>query len=325
MDRFDRIYALDRLLRHARRPIASSVLADKLECSRATLFRTIEDLRDHLGAPLVYDRDRNGYRYDHEQHTHQYELPGLWFNPSELHALLVIQHLLANLQPGFLERDLAPLRDRIEKILDQEGSGKDEITERVRILHAAARAAGQYFPTIADALMRRRRLHIEYHGRERDTITKRDLSPQRIVHYRNNWYLDAWCHHRNGLRSFAIDRIRKCRLLDTSASEIERQALDDHFASAYGIFSGQAKHTAILRFSPHAARWVADEQWHPRQKGQFIADGGYELHVPYGDPRELTGDILRYGPEVEVIAPKTLRVTLAERLNEAARKYIITR
>lgn len=321
MDRFDRIYALDRLLRQARRPVASSVLAEKLECSRATLFRTIEDLRDHLGAPLVYDRARNGYHYDQGQQSHQYELPGLWFTPSELYALLVIQHLLANLQPGLLGRDLAPLRTRIESILEQEGFDKGEVADRVRILHIAARPAGVHFPAVADALMRRKRLHIEYRGRERDTVTERDVSPQRLVHYRDNWYLDAWCHQRKGLRSFSVDRIRKCRVLDDCAGDIEQRKLDAHFTSAYGIFAGRPKHTTLLRFSPHAARWVADEHWHPEQKGQFTADGGYELRIPYGDTRELIGDILRYGPEVEVIAPGTLRAEVAERLRRAARRY----
>ncbi len=321
MDRFDRIYALDRLLRQTRRPVSAETLQAKLECSRATLFRAIEDMRDHLGAPLAYDRALNGYHYDTRAGEHPYELPGLWFNASELYALLVIQRLLANLQPGLLERDLAPLRARIEKMLGHESLKKSDIADRVRILHIAARPTGEHFSATADALMRRRRLRIAYHGRERDTVTERDVSPQRLIHYRDNWYLDAWCHRRDALRSFSIDRIRHCRILVNYSKEIGQRELDNHFASAYGIFAGEPKHTAVLRFSARAARWVADEHWHPAQKGQFLADSGYELHVPYGDSRELVMDILRYGPEVEVIGPKALRAEVAERLGQAAQRY----
>jgi proteasome accessory factor C len=320
MDRFDRIYALDRLFRQARRPIPLKVLMEKMECSRATLFRTMEDLRDHLGAPLVYDRARDGHWYD-PQAEHQYELPGLWFNASELYAMLIIQHLLSTLRPGLLEGQLAPFRSRIEHILQSEGFGNSELPKRVRILQMSARPEGEWFGAVASALVRRKRLHIRYHGRERDEITERDVSPQRLVYYRDNWYLDAWCHERKGLRSFAVDRIRQCATLDYAAKEIGQSELDAYYASAYGIFSGKPRHTAVLRFSPRASRWVADERWHPGQSGHYLTDGGYELHVPYGDPRELIMDILRYGPEVEVIAPKTLRESVAERLRTAMDIY----
>jgi len=51
------------------------------------------------------------------------------------------------------------------------------------------------------------------------------------------------------------------------------------------------------------ARWVADEQWHPRQTGRFLEGGRYELQVPYSDPCERVMDILKFGAEVEVVAP----------------------
>jgi predicted DNA-binding transcriptional regulator YafY len=319
VDRFDRIYVLDRLLRQARRPISLKGLMDKLECSRATVFRAMEDLRDHLGAPLVYDRARDGYWYDAK--ARQYELPGLWFSASELYALLVIQHLLGNLRPGLLEQQLAPLRARIEDILRSEGFGGSELPKRVRLLQMAARPESEWFGTVASALVRRRRLFIQYHGRARDETSERDVSPQRLVYYRDNWYLDGWCHQRNALRSFAVDRIRRCAGLDQAAKEVDREDLDDYYATAYGIFSGKPVHVAVLRFSAHAARWVADEHWHPQQSGQRLTDGAYELRVPYGDPRELIRDILRYGADVEVAAPKELRKEVAARLREAASLY----
>jgi predicted DNA-binding transcriptional regulator YafY len=131
MDRFDRIYALHRLLRQARRPVPTAVLMEKMECSRATLYRAIEDLRDRLGAPLVYDRGRGGHFYDHGQAIQQYELPGLWFNASELSALLVIHRLLVGLQPGLLEQHLTPLRARLEQILASKRLHGGEIQRRV--------------------------------------------------------------------------------------------------------------------------------------------------------------------------------------------------
>ena len=120
MDRFDRIYRLHRIFRSARHPVSRKTLEEKLECSRATVNRAIEDLRDFLWAPLRYDRLRNGYYYDEKDGERPYELPGLWFNASELYALLATQKLLAGVGPGLLDGFLAPLRKRIEHILANE-------------------------------------------------------------------------------------------------------------------------------------------------------------------------------------------------------------
>jgi predicted DNA-binding transcriptional regulator YafY len=63
VDRFDRSYHLHKGLRAARRPLTCRQLQQRLECSRATVMRLIEDLRDFLGAPLVYDRHACGYHF----------------------------------------------------------------------------------------------------------------------------------------------------------------------------------------------------------------------------------------------------------------------
>ena len=125
-----------------------------------------------------------------------------------------------------------------------------------------------------------------------------------IKYCRDNWYLDAWCHTRKALRSFAVERIHECHILKVPTKDIAEKILETHYAAAYGIFAGKPKHTAVLRFTAERARWVAEEQWHPQQQGTFLADGGYELRIPYADSRELVMDILKHGAEVEVIAPE---------------------
>jgi predicted DNA-binding transcriptional regulator YafY len=230
--------------------------------------------------------------------------------------------LLDSLQPGLLTPYIAPLRDRLYSLLTHRRCGNPEIADRIRILQMASRPTEMTrFRQVAGAVLQRHQMRILYHGRERDRTTERIVSPQRLVYYRSNWYLDAWCHLRNALRSFALDRLQPVATLDDPAREIPAERLDAHFTGGYGIFAGAPKQTAHLRFSPDASRWVADEQWHPQQRGIVLADGGYELHVPYSDARELIMDILKYGPEVEVISPPALRQMARERLSAALGNY----
>lgn len=320
MDLVDRIYRLDRILRQARVPVSRAALQERLECSRATVGRIIEEMRDFLGAPIEYDRSARGYRYA-ETEDGPYELPGLWFNASELHSLLAAHQLLANAQPGLLEGDLAPLLARIERILKTRGIERGEASRRVRILRMAARRlAPECFRTVAGAVISRYRLHLTYHGRARNERTERQVSPQRLTHYRDNWYLDAWDHGCRALRSFSVDRILTAKLLARKAKDIADARLDEHFAAAYGIFAGKPKHKALLHFSGESARWVADEVWHPDQKGHFD-DGHYFLEIPYADPRELVRDILKHGADVTVVSPAVLRDQVGTCLQEALRNY----
>jgi len=241
------------------------VLQERLECSRATIIRIIRDMRDCLGAPIEYDRDASGYHYNRAD-GQPYELPGLWFKASELHALLTVQRLLAELQPGLLESHIAPLRERIERILKSRNNSQGDTKSRIRILSMASRRVDPaHFPIVADAVLRRKRLNIIYHGRVDNKTTERVISPQRLAHYRDNWYLDAWDHTKRALRSFSIDRLRHVQALGKPAKEISESKLNVHFASAFGIFAGKPKHTAVLRFTPERSRWVADETWHPKR------------------------------------------------------------
>jgi len=320
MDRFDRIFELNRILQGARRPVSRQRLQDELECSRATVKRLIEDMRLYLNAPIVYDREYNGYRYDPGEGA-MYELPGLWFNASELHALLTVQQLLAGVQPGLLDQHLKPLQKRIAALLELQRPGSDGLADRVRILQMASRRVGPQFLTVAGALAQCQRLQIRYFNRGADAHSDRSVSPQRLTYYRDNWYLDAWCHLREGLRTFALDAIETAAPLEEPAIEVAEAELDRHYASSYGIFAGLPDQVAVLRFSPERARWVAKEQWHRDQQGRFLEDGSYELAIPYSNQLELLMDVLKYGPDVEVIAPGGLRAAVQQRLRDALGRY----
>lgn len=321
MDRLQRIYKLNRTISARRHPVPRTTLEKELECSRATVNRIIQEMRLYFNAPIEYDRECGGYFYDTKDGK-AFELPGVWFNAAELHALLATQQLLEQMQPGLLDSHLKPVKELIEKLLATGQHDSGEIAKRMRILRMAGRnTSNEHFQNVAGALLQRKRLAIRYHSRSDDAETQREISPQRLTHYRDNWYLDAWCHQRSALRSFAVDRLRETKALEKRAKDIAEKELDEHFASSYGIFAGKPKYTAVLRFTPKRTRWVADEHWHPQQQGRILEDGSYELRIPYSDPRELAMDILKHSPDVEVIEPELLRQLLKEQLRAALGRY----
>jgi predicted DNA-binding transcriptional regulator YafY len=319
MDRTERFYRIQQLLRQNRHVAVDRFLRE-LEVSLATFKRDLEYMRSRLNIPILWDREIGGYRFDKADGAQ--ELPGLWFSAPEIYALLTMQRLLENLEPGLLGQHIAPLLERLKAAIGSADHSAEQIQNRVRILHLAKRTMPlRHFQLAARALLERKRLRVIYYTRTRDEETQRDVSPQRLVHYRENWYLDAWCHLRQGIRSFAVDAIRDAEMLDEKASDVGETELNEVLASGYGIFSGRDVAWAKLRFTPERARWVATEQWHPQQRSHFEEDGSYVLEVPYSDERELAMDILRHGPEVKVLAPEELRQKVRETLRTALDLY----
>lgn len=306
MDRYERINALHRLLKSARYPVTVARLQEELGCSRATVYRDLAFLRDALMAPVEGDGEA-GFRYQSAENE-RFELPGLWLSSEELHALLASQHLLARTGGGVLSSVLAPLQQRIESLLATQAGASSWPVERVRVIpHRGRKLDEASFRTVASGVLERKQLSFEYRARSTDEATRRTVSPQRITHYRDNWYLDAWDHSREAVRSFAVDRIHKARVVDEAARDIPDSELDEQLGAGYGIFSGAPKGWATIVFSAKAARWVADEHWHSRQQGRFLADGRYELKVPYSVSRELLMDVLHYGSDAEIVEPQSLR------------------
>ena len=322
MDRFTRIFELHKILSSRHTPISRRDLEEKLESNRSTIKRTIEEMRNFLGAPIIYDRAQNGYYYDRQQGTHPYEIPGLWFSSSELYALITTQKLLSDIQPGLLDDSIKAFRQRIQTLLKHMGTESTELDRRVKILQTEARPTDiEDFRKLVTALIHRRQVKVIYHGRQRDQLTERMVSPQRLIYYRDNWYLDGWCHLRQGLRTFSLDRIKPTFIDDTKALEYSDKELDEHFTRTFGIYAGPATEAAHLIFGSEAAKWVADEHWHPQQQGRILPDGRYELKIPYGNPTELIREILKFGPDVEVIAPLSLRQQIIDRLQETVEQY----
>jgi len=313
MNRTERFYQIDQLL-HDKRVVSIEHFLEALCISRATFKRDIEYMRERLHAPIVWDRDAGGYRFTSESGVGpRYELPGVWFSAGEMYALLAAQKLLSDIEPGLLAPHLAPLQARLAATLEASGHPADQITQRKRLLSLGKRKVEpRFFAQIANALLTRRQIEISAWNRGRNEVDVRTISPQRLVHYRDNWYLDAWCHWRQALRSFSVDAIQHLSTQTAVARDISEADMEAHFRSAYGIFAGAAKATAVLIFTPERARWVEKEHWHRDQKGEMLADGSYRLSVPYADERELLMDIQRHAAQVRVEGPGGLRDKVAD-------------
>lgn len=327
MSQTERIHQIVHLLETSRQPVPLARFLDELEISRATFKRDLEYLRDRLGAPIEWRRpgpDRPaGYVLSAgaSDDTRPLSIRGIWFNQSEIYALLMMHQLATRMEPGLISTESQGLLARITHLLGRAEDDPKALLSRIQIMHSATkRRPSAWFPVIARATVRRRRLRLTYYTRSRDRTSERLVSPQRLLHYRENWYLIAWCHRAGGLRLFALDAIRQAQAEKRAARGVSEAQVDRLVGSGFGIFGGDVTQKARLRFTPTAARWIGDEIWHPDQHQRWDGDH-LILEVPFSDARELLMEILRHGADVEVLAPASLRAETARVIEASLRQY----
>lgn len=318
MNRLERFYKMHSLFQR-RQGVSLKELANHFELSESSIKRDIRYLRDFFNAPLIYDRQKGGYTY-HPEAT-PFELPGFWLTPQELLALRIMQDVI-DAEPGTgLSALLAPLKNKLEALLLRHGYDPTAIAQAIHVLPLYGRQLPQgVFSTICDELINRRVLVICYHNRSDDQQKHRRIHPQRLLHYRDNWYLVAFCELRRQLRIFSLDRITIIEQTTDSGRQMPEEEITNRIGEGFGLFLGKPDKTAVLRFFQPNARWIANETWH---RGQTLTREGDDLilTLPYSDPTELVREILRQGAGVRVEAPEELRAEVIQALSGAISRY----
>lgn len=298
--------------------IEISKLAKLYECSEKTVRRDLQVLIEECNAPWFI---HNSQIFKDQSKSHTIEIHGYWFTKQEIESLFALNQIIEQLSPGGLKTQLHPFQEKLHQLLKTEVTGKN-LTQFVKLIEISdSHIPESIFQTITQAFAEQKQLKITYWIRSRDEYSERTISPQQLVRYKDNWKLDAWCHLKSDLRTFALEAIQEIELLNQTRHVTPQEALKNHFQSSYGIFAGKADKQAILKFSPFIARWVKDEHWHPQQISLWDIDGSYQLQIPYCKDEELIQDILQYAEHIEVIAPQELRQKIKQKLQKTLEKY----
>lgn len=313
MQASDLIQQLHRLLKQQPEGLNQISLMTTLSTSPDQLQQALAQLKDEHGAPLEFNSEQRLWRYRPD--GTDFELPGLSLTAGELRSLITVITLLDDLNDGISADVLGDSARQIEAMMRSHGLNPADMKRRVRILSASqSKVNNRIYRQVSDALFSRQRIDIRYVARDQ-SISERTVSPQTLVYYRDHWYLDAWCHRRQQMRTFMLSRISSAVVLSEAAEEFADELLEHHFHNSYGIFSGEETEKAEIIFLPGAAHLVAQLRWHPDAEGHWDGDQ-YHLMLPFNDSRELLRDLLSYAPDVVIKAPESLRAAYRKRLQD---------
>jgi predicted DNA-binding transcriptional regulator YafY len=295
-------------------------LSERFEISEKQAQRDIEFIRDRLSAPLLYNPDKRGYEFGDDG----YELPPIWFNEDELLALCLALRLAATIPDRQLKNSLCEL---LEKFLSfrflASPPSLTDIKEKVSVKNIEYyRVKEEIFHQVMDSLFHNEAMKISYYSPHKRELTERVIQPLHLLSYMGSWHLIAFCTLKEELRDFSLSRIRT---IGPASGKIhlppQVPPIKEYLRKNFGLMSGNESIEVCLRFAPGVAEWISEQVWHAGQEAYPNEDGSICLKFPVADFREVRGEILKYGANVEVLSPLKLRDEIKNEIEKMSRLY----
>jgi predicted DNA-binding transcriptional regulator YafY len=305
--------------------IAVDDAARELGCAVRTIWRDLRVLED-AGFPIYDEPQADGRRSVWRiQEDFRLRLP-LKLSLSELAALVMSRELIA--PAGLLGSVVGSAFEKIEGVLSRDALKLLEQmrdTVGVRSLGAKLQApSAEDVRAVQSAVMDQRRLRLRYYSMSRDEVTDRQVDPYHLTLFEGGFYVVGYCHLREALRVFAIERIRE---LETLGTRFERPSDFDaakHLEGAWGIVRGDVVRVKVV-FTRAVARYVRERLWHPTQQFHDLDAGRLEMTLRVADTLEVRRWILGFGPEAEVREPAALREAVRRQAEALAAKLVPAR
>jgi proteasome accessory factor C len=311
------LFRLHRLLTQSKGGLTQERILDEMRVSRPTFFRLIKDLRENFNAPIEYNRRDQIYKYSENAIL---DLPASWLSHEQLTLLLALMDGITHGNNGALAPLMISLQEQLSLWSVRIGSDITLWKNKIQFVSMGERIVQKnILETTLKAVLIKKRLSILYNSILSDKNSERpwrSVSPIGLVRYRDNWYLDAYCHLREAFRSFSLAQIEKIVLIDERAVKVNSLEAKAFFADAYGIFNGKANFKAVVVFEGVAAQLASRETWHPEQVTEWRSNGQWCLKFPYGDSRELVRDICRWADGLVSVNPPALKKAVVQALRQ---------
>ena len=329
MARGDQLSRQWRLLHLIDRPQGVTVedAARDLGCAVRTVWRDVNAL-EKAGMPLYPERAADGYKSVWRVREEFKQRLPLKMTLGELAALVMSRELMAPLGASVLGPAATAAFDKIQAVLSRDALKLlDAMRERLGVRALGAKLqqpAAEHLPLIHHALHESRTLRIRHYSPQRDEETERDIDPYHLTWFDGGLYLVAWCHLRQAMRIFAVERMRDVALLRRTFTVRPGFDADAYLGKAWGIVQGELVTVKVV-FAKSLARYIRERLWHPSQKLRDLPDGRLEMTLQVADTLEVRRWILGYGVDAEVLAPENLREVLRAEAETLAARRTLTR
>jgi len=316
---FHRLHKIDTQIRSGTFP-GIDYLAEMTEVHPRTIHRDLEYIRSEWKAPLKFDKSRKGYYYTEAT----WSIPAIQLSEQELLALLIAKNAILHYAGVPYETHLRQAFQKITEMLPDDGSiNLGDVEDIFAFRFGAVRQVEpEILNTVSKALQNRRSLKINYYAAGKDEHSERALDPYLLDNLRGDWYLVGFCHLRQDLRVFSLNRIKNCIMLPGTFTVPADFSYREYIKHAFGILRSDAPVEIAVELYGFEARLARERIWHESQRIEEKADGSIVIHLRVTGVEEVKRWVLSSGKDARVLEPGWLAKELEDEHCAAAARYM---
>lgn len=291
--------------------ILARELAERCETTERTIYRDLE-LLSASGFPLTNQGHGKGYTF-----IGNFSLYPLNWTEQETLAFSMLPTLLQQVKDP-LPKDFFSAYEKVMAASYKEKSVKidllQQVVEVIQLgMPANNREQPNYLFPVIDAILRKKTIKAIYHTQSRNETTERLIDPYYVVPREFRFYLVGFCHQKKEMRTFRLSRFQKIEITDQGYERIDFN-LRSYLKNTWSIERGDQNIDFKVRFSPNVARYVKEEEMFIMPRMTDLEDGSLLFEVTLNNDREFLQWLNQYGPEVEILEPKSYREKMKDML-----------
>ncbi|MEI6780779.1 MAG: YafY family protein [Verrucomicrobiota bacterium] len=294
----------------------ASTLASRFEVCTKSIHRDLEFMRDRLQLPIQYDGSRFGYYYTEPVQA----FPTMQITEGELFALVVAERALQQYRGTSFEKPLLSALQKLEQALpDTISLSLTDVEQTISFRTSSEPILDlEVFDALAKATTSRRQLELTYRKPGQPQAEKRIVDPYHLANINGEWFLFAFDHLRNDLRTFVPARIKAIRPTGKTFERRQKFSLDKRLRGSFGVQSGKGEFDVVIRFHERVADYIREKKWHESQRLSELKGGGVELQLELSSLAEVGRWVLSWGGDAVVVRP----TELAQSVQRAAQRVL---
>lgn len=293
-------------------------LVKKLEVSRRTILRNIEELRNYYYAPIEYDREKKGYYYTDDT----FFVKNVLLSEGEVVAL-------AGILPLLERYDNTPLKDTLEKVYDTISQMlPDQIEVQTSLLNNVQFISDpipniepDVFEKLFNAIKTHKAISFGYRKISSTEYTPHsNIDPYKIYCQKGDWYVVAYSHTHERFNTYHLSRMKDIILLDEFKPDPDYEK-KVHIDPNFGIWNNDAPFQKIeLQFDKSINTYILERTWHKNQKCKQNKDGSVYLSFESNQIQETLFWVLSFADSVQILNPPELKELYKEKVKSMMKR-----
>ena len=295
-------------------------LCKEFSVSRSTMMRDIEFLQTRYNAPIEYDYINRGYYYTDPTYTIQ----SIMLSEGELFTVATIMPLMEQYKNTPLESTFKSIMTKMIEMLPNKVEVDTTFSSRdvQFIKDPLPEISETTFNSVFEAIRTSRTLEFNYRSISKQTYTRRQFDPYKVLCQKGNWYVIGYCYLHERINVYSLSRMKDVEITKEKFEVRPDFKLEKFIDPDFGIWHNDEKPKKIeLVFNSSINTYILERTWHVNQKCKQEKDGSVYLSFMSNQLQETLHWVMSFGSKVQVLNPPELIEMVKEEIKGLKKLY----